>query len=335
MGPLSNRSSETHEGAVIMNIVVAGGTGFIGQYLTQVLVEEGHRVTVLSRCPEKASLPLSSNFCALKWNGRTVEDWAKRCEGTDAVINLTGAPIADSRWTRKRKHVLIESRVESTRTLLQAIQSWNPKPHTFLSASGIGFYGDRQAEVVDESSTTGHGFLPQLCQAWEGAAHQGEAMGLRVIVMRIGMVLESDGGALSKMTIPFRFFLGGPILPGTQFVSWIHREDLVRLILFALTHSAIRGPVNAVAPESVTMQDFCAALGKAIKRPSWCPVPRFALNIALGELSTLLTTGQRVYPRKALLEGFAFAYPTLQRAFQAIWRHSPSPLMNRAHTERI
>jgi uncharacterized protein (TIGR01777 family) len=148
---------------------------------------------------------------------------------------------------------------------------------------------------------------------------EGEALGLRVIPIRIGMVLGPDGGALSKMTLPFRLFLGGPILPGSQFVSWIHREDLTRLILFLITHSSVKGPVNAVAPEAVTMQDFCTTLGKAMNRPSWFPVPEFMLRIALGELATMLTTGQRVHPVKALEAGFSYSYGTLQPALDSLF----------------
>ena len=308
-----------------MKIVIAGGTGFIGRHVSQLLIHEGHSVILLSRHTPNGKHLVNIHARHIQWNGCMQGAWAKECEGADVVINLSGAPIADSRWTKKRKQELIDSRVQSTKALLQAISSWRNKPHTFITASGIGFYGDRGREVVNESSTTGQGFLPQLCQIWESSAMEGEALGLRVIPIRIGMVLGPDGGALSKMTLPFRMFLGGPILPGTQFVSWIHREDLARLILFLITHSSIRGPVNAVAPEAVTMKEFCAALGKSMNRPSWFPVPEFVLRMTLGELATMLTTGQRVHPLKALETGFSYSYATLQAALDSLFAQSSTP----------
>jgi hypothetical protein len=302
-----------------MKIVIAGGTGFIGRHVSRLLIHEGHSVTLLSRHTPDDKHLVNIHVRHIQWDGCSQGAWAQECDGADVVLNLSGAPIADSRWTEKRKQELIDSRVQSTKTLVQAISSWRNKPHTFITASGIGLYGDRGGEVVNESSTPGKGFLPQLCQSWEGAAMEGEALGLRVIPIRIGMVLGPDGGALSKMTLPFRMFLGGPILPGTQFVSWIHREDLARLILFLMTHSSIRGPVNAVAPETVTMKEFCTTLGKAMNRPSWFPVPEFVLRMTLGELATMLTTGQRVHSLKALEAGFSYSYSTLQAALDSLF----------------
>lgn len=307
-----------------MKIVMAGGTGFIGKKVSTLLNEEGHTVIVLSRRAGQESRSGASQSHVVQWDGRHQGPWAQECEGAGVMINLSGAPIADSRWTAKRKQELIDSRVQSTKTLIHAISSWKTKPHTFISASGVGFYGDRGDEVVDESSPPGQGFLPELCQVWEQAVREAEALGIRTIPIRFGMVLGPGGGALSKMTFPFRIFLGGPILPGSQYVSWIHREDLARLIVFVITHSSMTGPVNGVAPKAVTMWDFCAALGKAMNRPSWFPVPQFVLRIALGELSTMLTTGQRVHSKKALDAGFSYSYPTIQSALDAIVS-TPSP----------
>jgi hypothetical protein len=201
----------------------------------------------------------------------------------------------------------------------QAIAQWKTKPHTFLSASGVGYYGDQGLTLVDETSPRGNGFLADLCLEWENAVQHIEALGPRVLTVRFGMVLGLDGGALPKMMFPFQCFLGGPVLPGTQFVSWIHQQDLARLILFLITHPSLRGPVNAVAPDPVTMNDFCQSLGKAMARPSWIPVPQFALKVALGELSTMLTTGQRAQPHKSLDAGFSFTYSTIQEALDSIF----------------
>ena len=302
-----------------MKIVIAGGTGFIGRQISNLSIHQGHCVILLSRHTRDSNHTDNIHARHIQWDGCTQGAWAQECEGADVVMNLSGAPIADSRWTEKRKQELINSRVESNRILLKAIASWKNKPHTFITASGIGFYGDRREKVVNESSTPGEGFPPQLCQMWENSAMEGEALGVRIIPVRIGMVLGKDGGALSKMIFPFRLFLGGPILPGTQFVSWIHQQDLAKLMLYIITHPSIQGPVNAVAPNPTTMKDFCQALGNAMKRPSWFPVPEFILKTALGELASILITGQRVEPQKALQQGFSFTYPTLPTALTEIF----------------
>ena len=301
-----------------MKIVIAGGTGFVGQHVSQLLLREGHSVIALSRNAKKSTPTNAPQAQLIQWDGCNQGPWTQECDGADVVINLSGAPIADQRWTPSRKRELIDSRVVSTRTLGQAIAEWKTKSHTFLSASGVGYYGDPGSKIVDETSTRGDGFLADLCLEWENAAQQIEASGTRVLEVRFGMVLGLDGGALPKMMFPFQWFLGGPVLPGTQYVSWIHQQDLARLILFLITHPSIRGPVNAVAPDAVRMKEFCTDLGKAMNRPSWFPVPEFVLRIALGELATMLTTGQRVHPQKALEGRFNFSYTTLEIALNSL-----------------
>jgi len=305
-----------------MKIVIAGGTGFIGRHLCHLLMNEGHSIIMLSRHPDDTPAPANTHARVIQWDGRKDGSWATCCEGAEVVINLSGAPIADKRWTSERKRELVDSRVLTTQVLLASIAKWNSKPHTFLTASGVGFYGDRASEEVNEDSPSGRGFLAELCQAWEGAAKQGEVLGLRVLPVRFGMVLGLNGGALPKMAFPFRFFLGGPVLPGSQFVSWIHLTDLSRLILWLITNPSISGPVNGVAPDPVTMREFCERLGQAMKRPSWFPVPGFLLHMALGELADILTTGQRVYPKRALEGGFTFLYPRLPSALGAVFAES-------------
>jgi uncharacterized protein len=305
-----------------MKMVIAGGTGFIGRHLCNLLVDEGHSIIVLSRHPDSATIPSTARSRVIQWNGREDGPWATLCDGAEAVINLSGAPIADTRWTPARKRELVDSRVLSTRALLASIATWKTKPHTFITASGVGFYGDRGPEEVNEDSPHGEGFLAELCQAWEAAARQGESLGLRVLPVRFGMVLGLNGGALAKMAFPFRFFLGGPVLPGSQFVSWIHLKDLSRLILWLITNQAMSGPVNGVAPDPVTMREFCDKLGQAMNRPSWVPVPGLILRIALGELASMLITGQQVYPKRALEGGFTFLYPGLTAALEAVFSDS-------------
>jgi len=301
-----------------VQIVMTGGTGFIGRSLCASLCQEGHRVTLLTRRMEEAQRSCGSSVTDVEWNGREAGAWEHCLEGADAVINLAGAPIADGRWTEARKRLLTESRVLTTRLLVEAMSRRSSKPRTLVSASGIGYYGASDDRILDESAARGQGFLADLCLAWEAEALRAAEFGVRVVMLRTGMVLEQDGGALPKMLLPFQFFTGGPIMPGTQWVSWIHRRDHIGLTQWALSTPSVSGPVNVVAPEAVTMNRFCAGLGQVLHRPSWLPVPGFALSLALGELGTLMTTGQRVNPAKALSGGYVFHYPTLEPALRAI-----------------
>lgn len=301
-----------------MKIVIAGGTGFIGRALCSTLVKRGHRVIVLTRhlgqVHHRPELPVQ----AVEWNAQDSGPWEQVLEGADAVINLAGASIADARWTDLRKQLITDSRILTTRLLVRALSRWSSKPATFISASGIGYYGATDDHRLDEGAARGEGFLADLCLAWESEALRAAEFGARVVTLRTGMVLEQDGGALPKMLLPFRFFAGGPIMPGSQWVSWIHRRDHIGLIEWALANNGISGPLNAVAPEPVTMKVFCEVLGRVIHRPSWLPVPRFALNVLLGELGTLMTTGQRVIPAKAMAGGYRFQYPTLEQALRDV-----------------
>ena len=301
-----------------MNIVVAGGTGFIGSALCQSLIGEGHQVSILTRRPEQAFHQREVPINWVLWNGQDRGSWEQALEGADAVINLAGASIADARWTDARKQLLTDSRVLTTRLLVKALPQRSSKPPTFINASGIGYYGASDDRTLDEGAARGKGFLADLCLAWEAEALRAAEFGARVVVVRTGMVLERDGGALPKMLSPFQFFAGGPIMPGSQWVSWIHRRDHIGMILWALTTPTVSGPINAVAPNPVTMKTFCEVLGRVLHRPSWLPVPGIALNILLGELGTLMTTGQRVIPAKAMEGGYTFQYPTLESALRAI-----------------
>lgn len=309
------------------HIVIAGGTGFIGRPLAAHLAQAGHQVTILSRAPGAAVRHLTLPIVTLVWDGRNLGPWTKALEGADAVINLAGEPIADGRWTRARKQLLWDSRVGATASLVQALSRTAARPQVLLNASGIGFYGASADIALTENAPVGSGYLADLSQAWEQEAVKAEALGLRVVRMRFGMVLEADGGALPRMLLPFQWFFGGPISPGDQWVSWIHRQDLIGLIQWALTNQQVTGPVNGVAPGAVTMKEFCRTLGQALGRPSWIPVPAFALRLALGELSTLMTTGQRVEPAVALRGGFRFRYPNLKSALEQIVVTAPRTAM--------
>lgn len=301
-----------------MKIIVTGGTGFIGRALCEAFSRRGHRVVVLTRRPVEPRQLFRFPVTAVEWNGRESGAWEQCLEGADAVINLAGGPITEERWTERRKHFLTYSRVVPTRLLVEAMSRRSSKPRLLVNASGIGYYGASDDRMLDERAVSGHGFIAGLSMAWETEAMRAEQLGVRVVLMRTGMVLEQDGGALPRMLLPFRLLAGGPIMPGTQWVSWIHRHDLIEMYDWAIRTADIVGPLNAVAPKPVRMKEFCDVLGKVLHRPSWIPVPRLALEVMLGELGTMLTTGQRVAPSKALARGFAFHHPTLEGALRSI-----------------
>ena len=301
-----------------MHIVVTGGTGFIGRSLCASLCQKGHRVTLLTRRREEAQRLCGSTVTAVEWNGREAGTWEHCLEGADAVINLAGAPIADGRWTEARKRLLTESRVLTTRLLVEAMSRRSSKPRTLVSASGIGYYGASDDRVLDESAARGQGFLADLCLAWEAEALRAAEFGVRVVMLRTGMVLEQDGGALPKMLLPFQFFTGGPIMPGTQWVSWIHRRDHIGLTQWALYDAECLWPSQCCGSRSC--DDELVLRGARTSAPPAVLASRARLRVALalGELGTLMTTGQRVSPAKALSGGYVFHYPTLEPALRAI-----------------
>ncbi len=302
-----------------MKIVISGGTGFIGRALCRALVAEDHDVVALSRRTGEAVGRLGPAVRIVEWDGLTAGPWERELDSADAVINLAGAPIAEARWSPERKRVIYDSRIVATRLLAQALDRVSGRPRVFLSASGVGYYGPRDDRPLLEDAPPGTGFLAELCVAWEREAMQAQGAGARVVYLRFGMVLEKDGGALPKMLPSFRAFVGGPIGPGTQWVSWIHRQDLIGMMEWVLAAPRVSGPVNAVAPGAVTMREFCATLGRVLRRPSWLPVPGMVLRLTLGELATVLTTGQRVLPGVAQQGRYRFRYSSLEPALQAIF----------------
>jgi uncharacterized protein (TIGR01777 family) len=302
-----------------MNVVIVGGTGFIGRHVAPILTDDGHTVTTLTRNPLAAAVA-GGDVHVREWDPSDRQGLEQTFQGQDAVINLAGAPIADRRWTSSRKHVLRTSRIETTHRIVTALSRLSEpvRPKILVSASGIGFYGLKTADEVDESRRPGNGFLADLCVEWEREAFRAMDYGIRTTCLRISMVLGKDGGTLQKMRLPFKFFLGGPIGTGTQPVSWVHVEDLGRLVAAILDQSAFKGAINAASPHPVTMEEFCRQLGRALGRPSWLPVPTWALQLVLGELSTLMTHGQAVNPLVAQQLGFTFRYPDLESALFAL-----------------
>jgi uncharacterized protein (TIGR01777 family) len=236
---------------------------------------------------------------------------------TDAVVNLAGESIADGRWTAERKRAIVDSRIESTRAIVDAMAASTPRPTVLVSASAVGFYGPRRDEELDETAPSGEGFLAEVCRRWEEEAFRARDLDVRVAALRLGVVLAPGGGALGKMIIPFRAAVGGPLGNGKQWMSWIHRADVVGLVLAALTSSAYAGPVNATAPAPVRNRDFTVALAKTVHRPAFLRVPGIAMRLLLGEMADMLLTGQRVVPAVARAAGYEFRYPEIYGALAA------------------
>jgi len=300
-----------------MNILLTGGTGFIGRALIPKLVDAGHDITVLTRDKAQVETPrISATY--LWWDPATGEgDLAATLERVDAVINLAGEPVVGKRWSKAQKLRIAESRCDATQVLQKTIHASTSKPKVLINASAIGYYGARADEDITEATNAGKGFLADTCKAWESHAIRVADFGVRVVRLRIGIVLETDGGALGRMLLPFKLGLGGPLGSGQQWMSWIHRADLVNIILFALDHPEIEGALNGTAPEPVRMREFAKTLARILKRPCIFPVPGFVLKILLGEMSSVLLLGQKVLPQKALNNAFSFQYPKLQDALAA------------------
>lgn len=297
-----------------MDVVMTGGTGFIGRALCEQLLSHGHAVCVLSRAPARARLP------------------GARCVGTldevgpvDAVVNLAGASLSQRRWTAARKRLLRDSRLSSTRRLVAWMAQQSRPPAVLVSASAIGYYGPRGDELLDERAAPGSDFGAELCRDWEHEAQQASALGVRVCRLRIGVVLGQGGGALAQMLPAYRLGLGGAMGDGRQWMSWIQREDLLRLMLWALDNPAVHGAFNATAPQPVRNREFATALAAALRRPALLPLPAWALRLGFGEMSGLLLQGQRVLPAAAQTAGFEFHYPSLAGALATSLRRCVGP----------
>jgi uncharacterized protein (TIGR01777 family) len=301
-----------------MRFVLAGASGFLGRPLVRSLVADGHDVVVLTRNPKKAT----SGHREVAWQpDGTAGPWAEALDGADAVVNLAGESIAGARWTATRKAALTESRLLSTRSLVAAINQAKVRPSVLVSSSAVGFYGPRGDEVITEAEGSADDFLGRLSLEWEHAAQAAESGGTRVVLVRTGLVLERDGGALKAMLPTFRLGLGGPVGSGSQYWSWIHRADWIALTCFLLAHPNTQGPVNATAPVPVTNDEFSHILARVLRRPCLFRAPTSILRLAMGEMAdALLLTGQRVVPARAQEMGFRFEYETLEPALRAILR---------------
>ena len=304
-----------------MKVAIAGATGFVGSRLVERLHSEGHQVLVLARDLERARrvFPASAypNLEIVGYTPAESGDWLHSIAGCDGVVNLAGVPIAEERWTAARQQAILDSRKLTTAKLVEAIALANPKPSVFVSASAIGYYGTSETAEFEENSAAGDDFLATVCKEWEAAAQPVKNAGTRLVILRLGIVLGM-GGALAKMVPAFRLFAGGPIGTGKQWFSWIHRDDVVNLILYALQNPQIEGVLNATAPNPVRMNELCETLGEILKRPSWLPVPSFALELLLGDGAKVVLEGQQVLPKQTLVSGFQYEYPTLKLALEEI-----------------
>lgn len=303
-------------GETSMKLVIAGASGFIGSMLVQRLWQRGDALVLLSR--KSRSLAGDPNTKWLVWEPGESGGWGESIDGADGIVNLAGEGIAEKRWTERQKEIVRSSRVDSTRALVRAIAKAKTKPKFLINASAVGYYGDRGDETLTEESAPGKDYLAQLCIAWEAEARKAEDHGVRVALIRTGIVLAKGKGALAKMVLPFKFFVGGPLGSGKQWMPWIHIEDEIGLILFLIENAKAQGSFNATSPNPVRMEEFCSVLGKVLNRPSWASVPASALTLLLGEMADMVLASQRALPQTAQKWGYAFKHPTVADALESL-----------------
>jgi len=297
-----------------MRVGVVGATGFVGKALVAALAERGDTAVAFSRDPAKARKALPRVTDARPLEALTAEGVAD----LDAVVNLAGESIGAKRWDAEYKAAILESRVRTTRRVVDAIGAAGRRPKVLVNASAVGFYGPRGDEEVTEATPSGDDFLSGVCREWEREAERVSTFGAREVRLRLGVVLGDGGGSLEKMLLPFKMFVGGPVGDGRQWFSWVHLADVVGAIVWALDHPTLHGPVNVTAPEPVRFRDFAEALGRRLRRPSWLPVPAFALRLAMGQMAEVVVTGQRAVPAALIADGYSFRYSRIDDALAAV-----------------
>ena len=298
--------------------VIAGGTGFVGRPLSDRLLKDGHDVVILTRAPSHRASSGGPSPLFVQWDARTPGSWVDSMEGAMAVINLAGESIGARRWSGKQRARIVASRLDSTSAIVDGLSQVETKPQVLVNGSAVGFYGNTGDSEITENSKKGTGFLADTVDRWEREARRVEALGIRLVLLRTGVVLGKGGGALSRMLLPFRLFLGGPLGSGQQWFPWIHIDDVIEIILFSVKTEIIDGVLNAAAPDPVTMKEFCAALGGSLNRPSSIPVPAFALQFILGEMSQMILGSQKIVPSRLTEAGFRFRYPELGGALSSV-----------------
>lgn len=295
-----------------MRVLISGGSGFIGSYLTEALLGRGDQAVILTRNPSGKKERPGVQYVA--WDDN-LEAVVSRC---DAVINMAGKNLFESRWNAQVKKEILSSRVETTRKLAEAIVRSDPKPRVFISFSATGYYGNRGDEPLRETSASGNDFLAEVCRKWEEAAVPVQKVGVRTVIPRIGIVKQKDDGALAKMLLPFQLFIGGPLGDGSQYYPWVHMDDVVGLLLHALDNPEVSGPMNVAAPEHGTMKEFAKSLGTVLHRPSLFPVPEFALRLVVGQAASAIVSSARVVPAVALQTGYQFKFTDRRQALRDI-----------------
>ncbi|MBY7104772.1 TIGR01777 family oxidoreductase [Bacillus sp. 6YEL31] len=300
-----------------MKIAISGGTGLIGKYLSTFFIQKGYTVYILTR---KNKIETSNpNLQYVQW---TPDLPTFPLSSIDIVINLAGESI-NSRWTKKQKEAILNSRIQATRGLIKQLQTLSTKPHTFINASAIGYYGTSETEsFTEQQETPGNDFLAETVFLWEQEACKARSLEIRTIYARFGVILGADGGALPKMLLPYQFYIGGTIGSGNQWLSWIHIDDVVRMIDFIIHKEEINGPLNITAPLPIRMKEFGETMATIMRKPHWLPVPSFMLHALLGEMSILVLEGQHVLPSKAIEHGYQYTFPTIDHALQNILSHT-------------
>jgi uncharacterized protein (TIGR01777 family) len=299
-------------------VLITGGSGFVGRKLAKELLARGDQVTVLTRDARRAKGELPAAVRCASWNPEKAGAWFEELGIVDAVVHLAGENVA-KRWTDAVKKRIESSRIDSTRHLVEAIARAAHKPEVLVSASATGYYGAQAPEKeLDETSPPGSDYLASVCTRWEEAAREVEKLGVRAVQVRIGVVLGEGGGALEKMLLPFKLYAGGPMGDGKQMISWVHRDDVVGMLLLAIDNPEVKGPINAVSPNPVSSKELATAIGTVTSRPSWIPAPAFALKLAMGEAASILLTGQRVIPQRAIDLGYEFHRARLVPALESI-----------------
>ncbi len=297
-------------------IVVTGATGLIGRKLVRALIQRGDSVIVFSRDAEKAKSFFPKAMESVEWNYRHPEQWRYKIENSDAVVHLAGVNLFAKRWNDEFKRIVLESREVSTKNLVEAIKSCTNKPEVFVSASGIGYYGDCGETVLNENSAKGNDFLANVCEVWENESVNVEESGVRSVQIRTGLVLSTEDGALKQMLPPFRFFIGGYLGNGKQWASWLHIDDIVEIYLHAIDNSNLTGSFNASSPNPIRMKEFAQTLARVLQRPSLFPVPKFILRLVVGEASEVVLASQRIDVKKLVESGYKFKFEILEDALR-------------------
>jgi uncharacterized protein (TIGR01777 family) len=301
-------------------IIITGATGFIGRFVSHFLLEKGYEIIALSRSPDKYK-PIGENRMKfILWDGQSAEGWVEYTENAKAIINLAGENIASGIWTNRRKKRILESRINATQAISQAIKRVNIKPEVMIQASAIGYYGTRQDEVLNESSSAGQGFLSELTQIWEEGATAIQKSNIRLVILRFGMVLGKHGGLLPRIKPVFKSFFGGHFGSGKQYISWIHISDIAKSISYLLSQHQLKGVFNLTTPQPVSSREFFYCIGKHLHRPSWFHIPAGVLKTFMGEMAEeLFLASQRVMPKRLIENDFHFDYPTLDSALSQIF----------------